>query len=1054
MSAPRDLFPSTTKRVFLPHSSSRKNWTRRNRIRTRTRKLAFTQGHVIPPRHHHPSSKKQADDLTMEPEPKPSERDGSRSPDLSSDSDSDSDAGIGRDSTSDSQANVEPQVEWLATGRERRSTAGNRMKSMLANEEPDSDLELLFAEDENDQGFSDVDDDGSDVRMDSSSDDEDENTNNNNGDEDLEGEKELERQAKERRTAQRKRKAQEAIPAKFRKKVRINPTTTPAAPKPAARPEPRPKKKSERTSWLPSVSDLPTRASSRQTTRWSKEQLHQQMVQREAKRLKQLAQMQKKAARLEALKKPPMTQEERLREAALVEKRNSKSLNRWEVAEKQREEDRRARLAALNQRTLKGPVITFWSGIGEWMGRNMVVEEPAKKKRERIDKNKAKGKEKAKDEATEVKTEVKDAGEDVPKVDGQVDDKQTTPAATAGSENADNQKAESHQPLQHTSPQPPVETPAPTGAPKAIQTTAGASALSATPSDSTLKEGDAAVPVKVEEPSVKPSDAPTLAEKPDISKAEDPPRLMAMPPPPPRIANGLAAPAPAPSSPPDPSPPSSGLTAPSPPPSSGLAAPAPPPPPSTAPPTNGLAAPAPTSAPPDTQRSVMTPPPGLSRPPESKPSGVLAAPLLAPPPSINVNGTLPSMLGFKSGPGNSKSNVLALPNTSQASGPPTMSSMAAPGRLSPPIPLAVPAPALVPAPPKLTAAPASPTSTSIPTSTSVPPREISLQPISNPLAVPNKSATPDAAIQPPEPPKPSTGARNAIVFQNFDENAIKDRTLQTQLIFGRKMTKLGKPSHAPLCVITNHPARYRDPKTGLPYFNAYAYREIQRLCRGEHRWSKILNAWVGSGSFAARGVPERFLNPDKKRAVEDKTGTEKKADDGKVPETKPGEAKSADVKPADVKPVEVKPAGGNPPDVNTPESKLPESKLPESKPPEAKPSEVNPPEARPSEINTPEAAVFEVRPPEPTAPDVETAEPAVKAPDATPPEPKQEANPPTVQPLEVASPEAPKPAITSNLTPVASTAPTLATSNVAADQETPTDPSTTTTAEAAPVETK
>jgi vacuolar protein sorting-associated protein 72 len=153
----------------------------------------------------------------------------------------------------DSQANSEGTVEWLATTRERRSTAGNRMKSMLANEEPDSDLELLFAEDENDQGFSEVDENASDVQMDSS-DDEDDNGNN---DDDLEGEKELEKQAKERRAAQRKRKAQEAIPAKFRKKVRIDPTTrTPSAP---MRPAPRPKKKSERTSWLPSAADLPTR---------------------------------------------------------------------------------------------------------------------------------------------------------------------------------------------------------------------------------------------------------------------------------------------------------------------------------------------------------------------------------------------------------------------------------------------------------------------------------------------------------------------------------------------------------------------------------------------------------------------------------------------------------------------------------------------------------------------------------------------------------------------------------------------------------------------------
>ncbi len=339
---------------------------------------------------------------------RPSELDESQSSKLSSVNPSDMENAGGSSSDSDSDndgvSEVTSKVEWLATGRQRRSTAGNRMKSMLANEEPDSDLELLFAEDENDQGFSDAGDHGSDVQMDSSSDDDD------NDDDDLEGEKELDRQAKERRAAQRKRKAQEAIPAKFRKKVRIDtsnstPRSSVAPSTPQTSQPPRPKKKSERASWLPSVTDMPTRASSRQTTRLSKEQLHAQMEEREAKRLKQLAQTQKKAARLEALKKPPMTQEDRLREAALVEERNSKSLNRWEEAEKQREEERRAKLAALQERTLSGPVISFWSGMGRFRdgwrkgeGIHVAVEEkPKKAKKEKATKEKGKKKDDAKD---------------------------------------------------------------------------------------------------------------------------------------------------------------------------------------------------------------------------------------------------------------------------------------------------------------------------------------------------------------------------------------------------------------------------------------------------------------------------------------------------------------------------------------------------------------------------------------------------------------------------------------------------------------------------------
>jgi vacuolar protein sorting-associated protein 72 len=63
-----------------------------------------------------------------------------------------------------------------------------------------------------------------------------------------------------------------------------------------------------------------------------------------------------------------------------------------------------------------------------------------------------------------------------------------------------------------------------------------------------------------------------------------------------------------------------------------------------------------------------------------------------------------------------------------------------------------------------------------------------------------------------------------------------------------------------LCAITGYPAKYRDPSTGLPYCNSYAYKEIQRLKRGDYKWSKLVGAYVGQGTYAARGVPPRFLN--------------------------------------------------------------------------------------------------------------------------------------------------------------------------------------------------
>lgn len=69
---------------------------------------------------------------------------------------------------------------------------------------------------------------------------------------------------------------------------------------------------------------------------------------------------------------------------------------------------------------------------------------------------------------------------------------------------------------------------------------------------------------------------------------------------------------------------------------------------------------------------------------------------------------------------------------------------------------------------------------------------------------------------------------------------------------------LGSKASHEVCAITGYPAKYRDPNTGLPYCNQYAYKEIQRLKRGEYRWSKLVGAYVGLGTYAARGVPDRF----------------------------------------------------------------------------------------------------------------------------------------------------------------------------------------------------
>jgi len=89
---------------------------------------------------------------------------------------------------------------------------------------------------------------------------------------------------------------------------------------------------------------------------------------------------------------------------------------------------------------------------------------------------------------------------------------------------------------------------------------------------------------------------------------------------------------------------------------------------------------------------------------------------------------------------------------------------------------------------------------------------------------------------------------------------------------------LAEPAPAPHCVITNHHALYKDPETGLPFFNSYAYKKIHSLRRGEYKWSALLGSWVGTGTVAARGVPAGFLGgaPEEETAKEgaapDKSG--------------------------------------------------------------------------------------------------------------------------------------------------------------------------------------
>lgn len=260
------------------------------------------------------------------------------------------------------------QVELLVTSREKRSTAGTRM-SILLEKEGDDELELLFAEneqEEDDEFEEDDADDASDVQLDSASSDEEQGP--TKGDDDLEGEKELQKQVRVER--QKKRKAQDAFlkPGLLKKRARLE--FRPGAPESTATPTTpasRPKKKAERASWLPTSAEGPVRASSRKQTVQNKEIVYSRLVASEKRRTKQLQVMQEAAKRKEASKPKAMTQAQRMEEATRTERLNAKSLSRWETSEKKRSEEQKAKLEALHNRQLTGPVISWWSGMARWV---------------------------------------------------------------------------------------------------------------------------------------------------------------------------------------------------------------------------------------------------------------------------------------------------------------------------------------------------------------------------------------------------------------------------------------------------------------------------------------------------------------------------------------------------------------------------------------------------------------------------------------------------------------------------------------------------------------
>ncbi|KAI5246509.1 YL1-domain-containing protein [Aureobasidium subglaciale] len=256
--------------------------------------------------------------------------------------------------------------ELLVHGRTKRATAGNRMQFLMQHLEDEDVRNDLLAEDETDQLDYQL-SDAEDVAFGSSDDSDDEGPPREGQDEDLQGEKELQK-AERVEARKKKRKAHDFANMPLNplmKRQRLAATNSLLAP--------RPRKKSERISWLPTLDDAPTRQSRRRQTVANKEQTEAKLKESQKRSEKAHELMKIAAEKKAAAAVPALTQEDRMKRALKVEKENSRTLNRWEKAEEERQLAQQRRLEALRDRQLEGPVFRYWSGSVMWEGEKIKV---------------------------------------------------------------------------------------------------------------------------------------------------------------------------------------------------------------------------------------------------------------------------------------------------------------------------------------------------------------------------------------------------------------------------------------------------------------------------------------------------------------------------------------------------------------------------------------------------------------------------------------------------------------------------------------------------------
>ncbi|KAG9652128.1 YL1-domain-containing protein, partial [Aureobasidium melanogenum] len=694
-----------------------------------------------------------------------------------------------------------PTEELLVHGRAKRATAGNRMHFLMQHLEDEDVRNDLLQEDETDQVDYQL-SDAEDVAFGSSDDSDDEGH-----DEELQGEKELQK-AERQEARKKKRKANDFANMPLNplmKRQRLAATNSLLAP--------RPRKKSERISWLPTLDDAPTRQSRRRQTVANKEQTEAKLKESQKRSEKAHELMKIAAEKKAASAMPALTQEDRMKRALKVEKENSRTLNRWEKAEEERQLAQQRRLEALRDRQLEGPVFRYWSGSVMWEGEKIKVKRVHQPRLEAV----VESKPNPVPEAPSTETPPQPATAEADKTSTSNNPQEVKSAPEPGAQQTEDTPMvdSTAEPIPGAMPDQQVKEPAITDRDEGISPKA------------TIQSEEATIPAAIvdAETSTATANTPTAADETAIQSKPIKDNTSEQKPAEPHTAQ-----------------PDAVVEQKSP---SFL---------------DGIHYWASQSPEATAQKDKTSSLQSLTPVPAPEGQTGETAPVQTQPTQSNVaDQPHPAAVTDSTTPNIAQNNTLQpAESTQQSSTPFNVYPQVLP-------PEAAPQP---------------------------PPIPLIREQAQRTLII--LEAFPELEVAPPIAPssKKST-TTTAIISSVLIPDALPSLTPQEQKYLTSKSTKkkefLPPPPPKPVCAITAKPARFRDPKTGLPYQGLDAYKALQRVSAGGCRWGgQGWDCWmgiVGSGVMGrvARGVPECFITGKVPVKKEEKVKTEDGGKEGVAP---------------------------------------------------------------------------------------------------------------------------------------------------------------------------